>query len=228
MLSSATKPQSPWDVDSPKFVDVCTEFKFPSALSLRWSWKNLVSHPFHLDGFRLFVTGIGQDLNVDQMKIPLAKEIDGKFNRFKNNRRYPIKYTFSIPWKGFTKFRFRADNPGFWMLHCHFEWHLSMGIGLILQVGETHEMIPPPVDFPKCNSFTPDISEVLRRPKWIFMNASQDFLLNCHIWGNENNATEPSHPFYIGRRRVDGELTLGKVDAITKRAYCEWEKCEFG
>ncbi|RKP11643.1 hypothetical protein BJ684DRAFT_12654, partial [Piptocephalis cylindrospora] len=24
--------------------------------------------------------------------------------------------------------RFRADNPGVWVFHCHLEWHLQMGL----------------------------------------------------------------------------------------------------
>ncbi|OAA68799.1 multicopper oxidase [Niveomyces insectorum RCEF 264] len=29
---------------------------------------------------------------------------------------------------GFVVLRFRADNPGVWLFHCHIEWHLSSGL----------------------------------------------------------------------------------------------------
>ncbi|CAK7203283.1 hypothetical protein SEUCBS139899_006014 [Sporothrix eucalyptigena] len=29
---------------------------------------------------------------------------------------------------GFAVLRFRADNPGVWLFHCHIEWHLSTGL----------------------------------------------------------------------------------------------------
>lgn len=44
------------------------------------------------------------------------------------------------------------------------EWHLSVGMGLVLQVGETHEMLQAPANFPKCNSYTPDIDISLLSP----------------------------------------------------------------
>lgn len=34
--------------------------------------------------------------------------------------KHVIKDTISIPSKGYTIFRFKADNPGWWLLHCHF------------------------------------------------------------------------------------------------------------
>lgn len=38
---------------------------------------------------------------------------------------------------------------------------MAVGMGLVLQVGELKEMVPPPDNFPKCNSFTPNIAENL-------------------------------------------------------------------
>ncbi len=28
--------------------------------------------------------------------------------------------------------RFRSDNPGVWMFHCHIEWHLAQGLIMTL------------------------------------------------------------------------------------------------
>lgn len=39
------------------------------------------------------------------------------------------------------------------------EWHIAVGMGLLVQVGETHDMMKPPENFPKCNSFKPSINE---------------------------------------------------------------------
>lgn len=43
------------------------------------------------------------------------------------------------------------------MLHCHFEWHLSVGMALVFQVGEPENMVKPPKDFPKCGNYQPAI-----------------------------------------------------------------------
>jgi hypothetical protein len=37
------------------------------------------------------------------------------------------------------------------------EWHMAVGMGLVLQVGESDDMVKPPKNFPKCNNFKPDV-----------------------------------------------------------------------
>lgn len=83
---------------------------------------NTVNHPFHLHGYQLYVTGMGQltdnsTLTVDKVRQMLAFQPATYRLRAK---KHVIKDTISIPSKGFTIFRFKATNPGFWLLHCHF------------------------------------------------------------------------------------------------------------
>lgn len=35
---------------------------------------------------------------------------------------------------------------------------MSVGMGLVLQVGEPSDMIKPPENFPKCNNFKPAVN----------------------------------------------------------------------
>ena len=46
----------------------------------------------------------------------------------------PQKDTIPVPDAGFVVLRFKADNPGFWFVHCHYAWHNHIGMGFILQV----------------------------------------------------------------------------------------------
>lgn len=48
---------------------------------------------------------------------------------------------------GYTVMRFRADNPGVWILHCHMEWHVVAGL--------TVTMIEAPKELQKSESLTP-------------------------------------------------------------------------
>ena len=42
---------------------------------------------------------------------------------------YPIRRdTWMLPALGYTVIRFKADNPGVWLLHCHMEWHIEAGL----------------------------------------------------------------------------------------------------
>lgn len=48
----------------------------------------------------------------------------------------PIKDTVTVPDGGYTILRFHARNTGFWLFHCHIEFHVEIGMALILKVGE--------------------------------------------------------------------------------------------
>ena len=38
----------------------------------------------------------------------------------------PLKDVVVVPDGGYTIFRFRAWNPGWWIFHCHIEFHLEV------------------------------------------------------------------------------------------------------
>jgi len=40
--------------------------------------------------------------------------------------------TVMVPPGGSVSIRFRADNPGVWLLHCHLEWHLESGLAAVM------------------------------------------------------------------------------------------------
>ena len=57
---------------------------------------------------------------------------EGKIKR--NLKDPPRKDTIAVPDAGFTVMRFKADNPGFWIMHCHMSWHNHIGMAVVLQV----------------------------------------------------------------------------------------------
>lgn len=151
---------------------------------------NELNHPFHLHGANLYVMEQGQKRDKTPITVEEVEELTSmsQMKKFEYSPKFlhPMKDTISIPSNGFTRFRFKADNPGFWLLHCHFgkqiaaskknctqhllfffptlsEWHLAVGMGLVLQVGEVDEMAKPPHGFPKCNNFEPSVDEILQR-----------------------------------------------------------------
>lgn len=123
---------------------------------------NDLNHPFHLHGYQMYVMEMGQD-----RRNPITMERAEKIARTQSLRRTrvttmpPKKDTVSVPSKGYTRVRFRANNPGFWLMHCHFEWHTAVGMVLVLQVGEPASFVKPPAGFPTCNKYTPDVDRSL-------------------------------------------------------------------
>jgi FtsP/CotA-like multicopper oxidase with cupredoxin domain len=45
-----------------------------------------------------------------------------------------LRDTVQIPRRGYAVLRFRADNPGVWLFHCHVMWHLAGGMAMIVDV----------------------------------------------------------------------------------------------
>ncbi|XP_063981172.1 uncharacterized protein LOC135164603 [Diachasmimorpha longicaudata] len=112
-----------------------------------------VNHPFHLHGsaFRVIAMGqIGENVTVDEVK---KLDAAGQIKRQLKNA--PLKDTVIVPHGGYTIIRFYADNPGYWLFHCHIEFHMEMGMALIFKIGEHSEMRPVPENFPTCGDWKP-------------------------------------------------------------------------
>lgn len=74
-------------------------------------------HPFHLHGHHFQVLSRGsagggdvQARDGDIASVPMRRD------------------TVSVHGLGSTVIRFKADNPGVWLLHCHIEWHMPLGM----------------------------------------------------------------------------------------------------
>lgn len=77
-------------------------------------------HPFHLHGHRFIVTGMGQlptrikhsSEKLRWIKDEELKPVVRRTRGMPDGHNPPYKDTVSIPSRGYTKIRFRADNPG--------------------------------------------------------------------------------------------------------------------
>ncbi|XP_058215289.1 laccase-11 [Rhododendron vialii] len=123
-----------------------TKLAFNSTVEVVLQDTNLLfveSHPFHLHGFNFFVVGTGIG-NFDPQKDP------AKFNLVDP----PERNTVGVPTGGWIAFRFRADNPGVWFMHCHLELHTMWGLKMafVVEDGKSAEesVLPPPKDLPPC------------------------------------------------------------------------------
>jgi FtsP/CotA-like multicopper oxidase with cupredoxin domain len=109
-----------------------------------------MSHPFHLHGHQFAVIEMGS-FN-DTFTETELRENDVKVHLRKN----PVyKDTISVPKKGYVRLRFRTPSANFLFFHCHYDFHLQIGMAGVLQVGEMSAMPKPPKDFPQCRDFIP-------------------------------------------------------------------------
>jgi len=103
------------------------------------------SNPMHLHGYDFFVLAQGL----------------GNFNPKRDVKKFnyhnpQLRNTVQVPRTGWAAVRFVTDNPGMWYLHCHFEFHIVMGMAtaFIVEDGPTPEtsLPPPPPEFKRCGA----------------------------------------------------------------------------
>lgn len=46
---------------------------------------------------------------------------------------------------------------GYWLFHCHFIFHIVIGMNLVLHVGTQNDLPPVPHNFPRCGDHLPPI-----------------------------------------------------------------------
>ncbi|KIX05409.1 uncharacterized protein Z518_06281 [Rhinocladiella mackenziei CBS 650.93] len=91
------------------------------------------SHPFHLHGHNFQVINRSPPYGphfydyADGDPVPWDSANHSAFPAIPARRD-----TFVLPPQGNFVIRFVADNPGVWFFHCHIDWHLSQGLGMLL------------------------------------------------------------------------------------------------
>nr|QCZ35217.1 laccase 50 [Salvia miltiorrhiza] len=104
-----------------------------------------IDHPMHLHGHSFYVVGTGYGNFHPNTDPPNFNLIDP-----------PLGNMVSVPRSGWSAIRFKANNPGVWLMHCHFERHHSWGMKMAFIVkdgeGPNEKMLPPPPDMPRCEA----------------------------------------------------------------------------
>lgn len=73
-------------------------------------------HPFHLHGHQFQV-------------LDRPSSGAGKWSgRAGGNKNPPMRDVVSVNANSYAVLRFKADNPGVFLFHCHIEWHVEMGL----------------------------------------------------------------------------------------------------
>lgn len=110
------------------------------------------NHMFHLHGNYFHV--VGMDRIARNVTMEEIKELD-KSGRLRRRFKDSIqKDTVTVPDGGYTIIRFYANNPGFWLMHCHIDFHAELGMAVMIKVGDYHQFPKPPIGFPTCADFT--------------------------------------------------------------------------
>jgi len=106
-----------------------------------------IAHPIHLHGHFFNVLGSGSIPEENPMAY--IREQNEAGNIVRNLDFPPRKDSVqSIPGE-YLLIRFYADNPGYWLMHCHISFDVVEGQVLVVNVGDKSEW-DIPQDFPQC------------------------------------------------------------------------------
>ncbi|GLJ29355.1 hypothetical protein SUGI_0578910 [Cryptomeria japonica] len=140
---TATVPLSLWEPELGVKVKV---LKFNSVVQIVFQNTGIITiqnHPIHLHGHNFYVLGQGfgnYNGKTDPAKLNLVDP--------------PFVNTRGVPAGGWAVIRFTADNPGAWLMHCHFESHSELGLDMVFVTKDgprnSDKLPAPPFDLPKC------------------------------------------------------------------------------
>ncbi|KAJ2709818.1 ferroxidase fet3 [Coemansia spiralis] len=92
-----------------------------AVLELRVLNHDSVAHPMHLHGYFFQIVERG---------------MIGEPRSARRSPHAPMhRDTTIVPPNEYVRLRIRADNPGVWLMHCHIELHMELGLALMLVTG---------------------------------------------------------------------------------------------
>ncbi|RXG70035.1 Laccase-6, partial [Armadillidium vulgare] len=112
------------------------------------------NHPFHLHGHAFAVLGM-ERIGVHSTTLKAVQNLEKSKKLMRNFKNPPIKDSVTVPDGGYTVIRFIANNPGYWLFHCHLTFHLETGMAVVFHVGNQKDLPPVPKGFPRCGSWLP-------------------------------------------------------------------------
>jgi len=164
--------ENSYDSQEGQPFEVCqhvSEYPFVSSLVTWWVETILIntnlpqyaaSHPIHQHGGWYWVVGEGQfepDVNGNPTVTRSSIEAQYESGQLQVNDEnhawhggvFDIfalpKDVIQVPNNGYVIIRTPLDNPGTWIFHCHIDFHLSIGMGKVLQIGEFGDWNTVPV-----------------------------------------------------------------------------------
>ncbi|KAJ5901666.1 multicopper oxidase-domain-containing protein [Penicillium taxi] len=132
-------PRSQWDSNQ-------LSFSTPDAAWIDLVVNNLDEgpHPFHLHGHHFYILAIQEPFGWGSYSpfediFPPGLEPDEHNDANEPYQPYDLakaslRDTVQIPSRGYAVLRFRADNPGVWLFHCHILWHMATGMAMLVDV----------------------------------------------------------------------------------------------
>lgn len=101
--------------------------------------KDHMRHPWHLHGqpFQVVSLGAGREgpLNYHSLDTAAGRRYQDDLQFWRDNNRTPMtRDSINIPGNSYAVLRIKSEFQGKWLLHCHVDWHMAKGLGVVLQI----------------------------------------------------------------------------------------------
>lgn len=116
-------------------------------------------HPWHLHGQPFQVVSLGQGhegpLTADSPNSAAGRRYQEDLQFWHDTQRTPMtRDSINIPGSSYAALRIKSEFEGPWLLHCHVDWHIAKGLGVVLEIRsrnatdlvENHTESPQPLE----------------------------------------------------------------------------------
>ncbi|KAL3230438.1 Uncharacterized protein RNJ44_00887 [Nakaseomyces bracarensis] len=94
-------------------------------------------HPWHLHGhrFQVLSMGLGGEGKLSSSNSKAQQKYQDDISYWQNHpEEIPMtRDSINIPGRSFAVLRIKTKDYGKWLLHCHVEWHVSKGLGVMFE-----------------------------------------------------------------------------------------------
>jgi iron transport multicopper oxidase len=117
-----------------------------------------IGHPMHLHGHapQLVARARGAFAGGGHSNIKNSAGRTGSLGYTGDTSKMPRvpmrRDTWGMAPQGYTVIRFRANNPGVWLIHCHMEWHVAGGL--------TATLVEAPEVLQEMQEINPEMEEI--------------------------------------------------------------------
>jgi len=145
-------------------------------MSDRGKYWNISNHPMHIHGQYLHILAVGQHEELVISK-EYVEDLDEAGNITRNYDTPILKDTVMMPVGGYVVTKFKADNPGPWLLHCHNELHVEQGMSMVIEVGDPDTWPQDPDPKYKCGAYIKDSNQLVSSGD----NSAQTLTSSCYL-----------------------------------------------
>ncbi|TVY65563.1 Iron transport multicopper oxidase FET3 [Lachnellula suecica] len=161
-------------------------------------------HPFHLHGHNF-------------QAIARSGEEAGDFDNTNSSQTdYPAvpmrRDTFVLYPDGYIVLRFKADNPGVWLFHCHIEWHVDQGL--------IATMVEAPLEIQKTQTIPQDHIDICKAGGIPYAGNAAANTVNLLDLSGANQAPKPLPAGFTARGIV--AMTFSCIAALLGLATISW------